>query len=303
MTTTNPVSTAVPLLRCAGVVAGHDGVAVVKDLDLDVGQGEVVALLGANGVGKTTILLSISGLIPLLGGTIELFGQDLSATRRNRFGFPRRSSRAKQVVDRARAGISHVPEDRALFFDLTVRENLCLAARPKPANQQDPGSEDSGVEHPGVEHPGVEGLGVETPELQVAAESLAPSDSAELLEQVLEYFPALVGLLDQPAGVLSGGQQQMLAIGRGLMSQPKLLMVDELSLGLAPILVEQLLPVLRSIAKATGIGVLIVEQHVHLALAVSDRAYLLRRGKDTVSGTSAELAARADLVEAGYFGD
>jgi len=293
MTTTNPVSTAVPLLRCAGVVAGHDGVAVVKDLDLDVGQGEVVALLGANGVGKTTILLSISGLIPLLGGTIELFGQDLSATRRNRFGFPRRSSRAKQVVDRARAGISHVPEDRALFFDLTVRENLCLAARPKPANQQDPGSEDSGVEHPGVE----------TPELQVAAESLAPSDSAELLEQVLEYFPALVGLLDQPAGVLSGGQQQMLAIGRGLMSQPKLLMVDELSLGLAPILVEQLLPVLRSIAKATGIGVLIVEQHVHLALAVSDRAYLLRRGKDTVSGTSAELAARADLVEAGYFGD
>ena len=298
MTTTNPVSTAVPLLRCAGVVAGHDGVAVVKDLDLDVGQGEVVALLGANGVGKTTILLSISGLIPLLGGTIELFGQDLSATRRNRFGFPRRSSRAKQVVDRARAGISHVPEDRALFFDLTVRENLCLAARPKPANQQA-----TGVEHPGVEHPGVEGLGVETPELQVAAESLAPSDSAELLEQVLEYFPALVGLLDQPAGVLSGGQQQMLAIGRGLMSQPKLLMVDELSLGLAPILVEQLLPVLRSIAKATGIGVLIVEQHVHLALAVSDRAYLLRRGKDTVSGTSAELAARADLVEAGYFGD
>ena len=293
MTTTNPVSTAVPLLRCAGVVAGHDGVAVVKDLDLDVGQGEVVALLGANGVGKTTILLSISGLIPLLGGTIELFGQDLSATRRNRFGFPRRSSRAKQVVDRARAGISHVPEDRALFFDLTVRENLCLAARPKPANQQ----------ATGVEHPGVEGLGVETPELQVAAESLAPSDSAELLEQVLEYFPALVGLLDQPAGVLSGGQQQMLAIGRGLMSQPKLLMVDELSLGLAPILVEQLLPVLRSIAKATGIGVLIVEQHVHLALAVSDRAYLLRRGKDTVSGTSAELAARADLVEAGYFGD
>jgi branched-chain amino acid transport system ATP-binding protein len=124
-----------------------------------------------------------------------------------------------------------------------------------------------------------------------------------LLDQVLEYFPALVALLEQPAGVLSGGQQQMLAIGRGLMSQPKLLMVDELSLGLAPILVEQLLPVLRSIAQATGIAVLIVEQHVHLALAVSDRAYLLRRGKSAVSGTSAELAARSDLVEAGYFGD
>jgi ABC-type proline/glycine betaine transport system ATPase subunit len=102
---------------------------------------------------------------------------------------------------------------------------------------------------------------------------------------------------------LSGGQQQMLAIGRGLMSQPKLLMVDELSLGLAPILVEQLLPVLRTFAQTTGAGVLIVEQHVHLALAVSDRAYLLRRGKATLSGSSAELSADPDLVEAGYFGE
>ena len=95
----------------------------------------------------------------------------------------------------------------------------------------------------------------------------------------------------------------MLAIGRGLMSQPKLLMVDELSLGLAPILVEQLLPVLRTFAQTTGAGILIVEQHVHLALAVSDRAYLLRRGKATLSGSSAELSADPDLVEAGYFGE
>ena len=278
MSTTNRLSTPVPILRCTAVVAGHDSVAVVNGLDLVVGEGEVVALLGANGVGKTTTLLTISGLIPLLGGKIELFGQDLSATERNRFGLPQRSSRAKQVVDRARAGISHVPEDRALFFDLTVRENLCLAAKRKTSGPHASGP-------------------------QVAGETAARIGVAEMLERVLGYFPALAGLLDQPAGVLSGGQQQMLAIGRGLMSQPKLLMVDELSLGLAPILVEQLLPVLRSIARESGIGVLLVEQHVHLALAVSDRAYLLRRGKETVSGTSAELAARADLVEAGYFGD
>jgi branched-chain amino acid transport system ATP-binding protein len=299
MTTTKPLVSPEPVLRCAGVVAGHDGVAVVTGLDLVVCEGEVVALLGANGVGKTTTLLSISGLIPLLDGKIEMFGQDLSATQRNRFGLTRRSSRSKQVVDRARAGIAHVPEDRALFFDLTVRQNLCLAARQKASKRQAPRIQSS--------------VGpVEPLEPVEPVEPIAPVGTsgragflteAELLDQVLEYFPALVALLEQPAGVLSGGQQQMLAIGRGLMSQPKLLMVDELSLGLAPILVEQLLPVLRSIAQATGIAVLIVEQHVHLALAVSDRAYLLRRGKSAVSGTSAELAARSDLVEAGYFGD
>jgi len=268
MSTPQPLDAQTPILRCTGLIAGYQGVAAVKGLDLSVAAGEVVALLGANGVGKTTTLLSISGLIPLIGGKVELLGNDLAALSRSRVGLARRSSSSRKVVTRARAGIAHVPEGRALFFDLTVRENLRLGAKRKTTKGD--------------------------------ANSLG---EAEVLSQVLEYFPALVGLLDQPAGLLSGGQQQMLAIGRGLMSQPKLLMVDELSLGLAPILVEQLLPVLRTIAQTTGAGVLIVEQHVHLALAVSDRAYLLRRGKEAVSGKSAELAARADLVEAGYFGD
>ena len=276
-----------PILRCAGVVAGHDGLAVVNGLDLTVGAGEVVALLGANGVGKTTTLLTISGLIPLLGGSIELQGRDLEVSRGKRIGSSKGSARSQQVLSRARLGIAHVPEDRALFFDLTVQENLRLGLKRKKDRKHE--SLASNRVPSQVED------GTNQAEQQLS--------SSEILDQVLGYFPALTGLLGQPAGLLSGGQQQMLAIGRGLMSQPKLLMVDELSLGLAPILVEQLLPVLRTFAQTTGAGVLIVEQHVHLALAVSDRAYLLRRGKATLSGSSAELSADPDLVEAGYFGE
>ena len=276
-----------PILRCTGVVAGHDGLAVVNGLDLTVGAGEVVALLGANGVGKTTTLLTISGLIPLLGGSIELQGRDLEASRGKRIGSSRGSARSQQVLSRARLGIAHVPEDRALFFDLTVQENLRLGLKRKKDRK----------------HESLASTRVPSQVEDGTNQAEQQLSSSEILDQVLGYFPTLTGLLGQPAGLLSGGQQQMLAIGRGLMSQPKLLMVDELSLGLAPILVEQLLPVLRTFAQTTGAGILIVEQHVHLALAVSDRAYLLRRGKATLSGSSAELSADPDLVEAGYFGE
>ncbi len=123
------------------------------------------------------------------------------------------------------------------------------------------------------------------------------------LEQILEWFPALAKVLDRKAGLLSGGEQQMLAVARAVIGRPRLLLVDEMSLGLAPIVVEQLLPVLRSIATDTNAGVVVVEQHVPLVLAIADRAYLLRQGRVTFAGTAAELAARPDLVEAGYLGD
>ena len=123
------------------------------------------------------------------------------------------------------------------------------------------------------------------------------------MDQILGWFPALEKVLDRKAGLLSGGEQQMLALARAVIGRPKLLMVDELSLGLAPIIVERLLPVLRSIATETGAGILVVEQHVPLVLEVADRAYLLRQGRVTFAGTAAELQGRPDLVEAGDLGD
>lgn len=122
-------------------------------------------------------------------------------------------------------------------------------------------------------------------------------------EQILDWFPALSSVLDRRAGLLSGGEQQMLALARAVIGRPRLLLVDEMSLGLAPIIVEGLLPVLRSIADETGVGILVVEQHVGLVLSIADRAYLLSRGRMAFEGPSSELADRADLVELGYLGD
>jgi len=226
------------LLRVAGLCAGYDGVPVVRDLDLEVAEGEVVALLGPNGAGKTTSLLTISGILPVLHGEITLFGE------------PTKGRRPHQL---ARKGLGHVPEDRALFFQLTVRENLRLGRR---------GGGD--------------------------------------VDGVLELFPALEPLMDRRAGLLSGGEQQMLALGRALLGRPRLLMVDEMSLGLAPIIVDRLLPVLRTIARDSGCGVLLVEQHVHKALRVADRAVVLNHGDVVLTGSAAELAAEGELVASSY---
>ena len=233
--------------------AGYQEVPVVRELNLEVRPGEVVALLGPNGAGKTTTLETIAGLNRPISGTVELSGQNVGGT-------------PAHVL--ARRGLALVPEGRALFPGLTVREHLRLACGR--------GGRGAGKGHG-------KGQGRE--------------------EELLEMLPELRKCLGRKAGLLSGGEQQMLALGRALVTRPRLLLVDEMSLGLAPVVVERLLPVLRRAADELGASVLFVEQHVALALEISDRAYILAHGRIRLEGAAAELRERRELLAASYLGE
>ena len=230
------------LLELRGLSAGYRGVTVVRDLDLQVETGEVLCLLGANGAGKSTTLLAISGLADVQQGDVTFDGESLLGRAPDRI---------------ARSGIAHVTEDRSLFTRLTVRENLRLGGRG----------------------------------------DLSP------LPELMELFPALEPLLGRVTGSLSGGEQQMLTLARALAARPRLLLVDELSLGLAPLVVRRLLETLRAITDRGDVGVLMVEQHAELALRVADRAAVLTRGRLTLEGTTAEIAASRDRLTAAYLGE
>jgi branched-chain amino acid transport system ATP-binding protein len=231
-----------PILKIQGLHAGYNDVAVVRDLDLHVASGEVVALLGPNGAGKTTTLMSVSGLVDIYQGKISVAGEP--------------APKLRQAHHLARRGVIHVPENRGILFQLTVRENLGLAKT-----------------HGKVD-----------------------------IERAVEYFPALGRLLSRRGGLLSGGEQQMLALGRAIVAEPRLLMVDEMSLGLAPVIYEELMPVVRQVAGDTGAGVLLVEQHADLALAQADRGYVMNHGDLVLNGTAAELLRDHDLLDAMYLG-
>jgi branched-chain amino acid transport system ATP-binding protein len=246
--TVSPASAAPPghSLVLAGLSAGYQQVPVIREVSLEVRPGEVVALLGPNGAGKTTTLETIAGLNRPLAGTVQLSGQDVSGTPAHLL---------------ARQGLALVPEGRALFPGLTVREHLRLAGgRGKRA-------------------------------------------AGRSEEELLEMLPELRKCLGRKAGLLSGGEQQMLAVGRALVTRPRLLLVDEMSLGLAPVIVERLLPVLRRAADELGASVLFVEQHVALALEISDRAYILTHGRIQLEGAAAELRERRELLAASYLGE
>ena len=223
------------LLEAAGLRAGYNGQPVVRDLDLEVHPGELVALFGPNGAGKTTTLLTLAGELPAIAGEVTMDGE------------PAPSS----LHRRARNGLSFVTEERSVFMEMTVDENLRVARVDKP--------------------------------------------------RALELFPELEPLLGRRAGLLSGGEQQMLTLGRALARRPRLLLVDELSLGLAPLVVRRLLDALRAAADA-GVGVLLVEQHVDQALKRVDRVYVMERGLVILKGPKSEVAERVHEIEASYLG-
>jgi ABC-type branched-subunit amino acid transport system ATPase component len=231
-----------PLLAVEGLSAGYDEAAVIRGLDLTVGAGEVVGLLGANGAGKTTTLRAISGLIRPMQGRIRFGGLDLAGV---------------SPTQRARRGIVHVPEGRGIFYGLTVAEHFRLGFRGERPDE----------------------------------------------EAAYAHFPKLEQLRARRVGLLSGGEQQMLAVGRALARKPRLLLLDELSLGLAPVIVESLLPVVREYAQQSGCGVLLVEQHVQLALEVADRGYVLSHGEIVLHERVEALRADRQLLVASYLGE
>ena len=233
-----------PMLRVESVVAGYGGVTVLRGVSLEVAAGEVVAVLGANGVGKTTLNNTISGLVRASAGAIT-------------FERARIERAAPPAI--VRAGLIHVPEGRRIFPNLTVRENLELGAYAR-----------------------------------------ARANRAANLDRVFAIFPRLNERIAQLAGTLSGGEQQMLAIGRGLMAEPRLLILDEPSLGLSPLLVEELFSLIARIA-AEGLAVMLVEQNVVQSLALAARAYVLENGAVVMQGPAAELARNPDLERA-YLG-
>ncbi len=225
------------MLEVSGIDAGYGRVQVLQDVDLDVGEGEIVALVGSNGAGKTTLLRAVSGVIEPTTGSVRFNGDEIGGLT------------PEKIVDH---GIAHVPEGRRLFPGLTVRENLLVGGY---------------------------------------------SGHTEDIEGAVELFPLLGERLSQAAGSLSGGEQQMCAIARGLMSSPALLMIDELSLGLAPKLVDEIVERLRTVAE-DGTAVLLVDQDVDAALRLAKRGYVLETGRIVVSGPSAELLEDERVREA-----
>ena len=233
------------LLEIRGLEVRYGGIRAVKGIDLEVGAGEMVCLIGANGAGKSSTLRAISGLVPTAPGAVRFGGRDLA-------GIP--------AFRRARAGLVMVPEGRGVFAQLSVEENLAMGA-------------------------------------YVRADAEVLPDRA----RVFELFPRLGERRRQIAGTLSGGEQQMLAIGRALMSRPKLLALDEPSMGLAPIAAQKILQVIRDINRS-GVTVLLVEQNARSALALAHRAYVMESGEIALSGEARALLVDPRVREA-YLGE
>ncbi|HHY42165.1 MAG TPA: ABC transporter ATP-binding protein [Thermoanaerobacterales bacterium] len=233
------------MLKLERVCAGYGDLKILFDVDINVDEGEVVALVGSNGAGKTTILRTISGELKISSGSIKWFSDDLAS---------------KPQWMRAELGIAHIPQGRGILGTLTVKDNLILGSYTKRTKAK----------------------------------------RKELMESVFEIFPILKERENQLAGTLSGGQQQMLAIGRAMMMDPKLLILDEPSLGLAPIVVEEVFRILKEL-KSRGTSMLIIEQNLVKALQIADRGYVLETGRIVTSGSSQDLLNNPEVRKA-YLG-
>jgi len=231
------------MLKAENLNVFYGKIHALKDVSFEVHEGEVVALIGANGAGKSTTLKTISGILHSKTGKVEFMGEDISHIESYKL-LPK--------------GLAHVPEGRRIFLQMTVEENLEMGAY------------------------------------------INKRVSDEDLESVYTRFPRLKERRNQIAGTLSGGEQQMLAMSRALMSHPKLLMLDEPSMGLAPILVEQIFDIIREL-HAAGSTILLVEQNAEMALKIAERAYVLESGRITLTGTGKELMA-SDAIKKAYLG-
>jgi branched-chain amino acid transport system ATP-binding protein len=229
------------VLEAKQLVCGYGSIVALRDINVQLSPGEVLAVLGPNGAGKTTLMMTLAGLLPRIGGEVLLEGSPLPS------GKPTTANMA---------GVVLVPDNRALFTTLTVRENI----------------------------------------------EVARIKGNDIVDDVIGLFPALQRRLKLKAGSLSGGEQQMLAMARGLVQRPKVFLIDEMSMGLAPIIVESLLPIVRQIADDTGAAVVLVEQHIRLALEVADAAMVLVHGDVSLRGTAEELRADPARLEAAYLG-
>jgi len=228
------------VLEVTDLQVRHGAIRAVRGISLTVGAGELVALLGANGAGKSSTIMCIAGALRAAAGTIRLDGRDLT------------SASPEETV---RLGVATVPETRDVFPDLTVDENLTLGSYTRRRDR---------------------------------------ASVAEDRARMLAMFPRLAERAAQPAGTLSGGEQQMLVIARAMMSRPKVLLLDEPSLGLAPVVVDQIFEMIAAL-KASGVTILLVEQNVGKALELADRAYVMRLGSIAASGSAAEIGAKTDL--------
>ena len=231
------------MLKVEDIQVYYGAIHAIKGVSFHVAPGEIVALIGANGAGKSTILKTVSGLMHPKAGKITFLDQDITHTEGHKL---------------VRNGLAHVPEGRRIFLEMTVQDNL-----------------------------------------EMGAFTQKNVDPAEL-EKVFTLFPRLAERRKQVAGTLSGGEQQMLAMSRALMSKPKLMMLDEPAMGLAPILVDQIFSIIKDLHKA-GTRILLVEQNANRALEIADRAYVLETGKITLEGTGKELAS-SDEVRKAYLG-